>query len=60
MKKSTPTLWALEKLAVSIRNFVADCQCPQANKEITKGKKKKSNYNIKKGHTVHFQKKIPF
>jgi hypothetical protein len=49
-------LWALEKPEVSIRNFVADPQRPQANKERSKGKKI-SNCNIKKGHTAYFQKK---
>jgi hypothetical protein len=39
MKINTPILWALEKQEVSIRNFVADSQRPQANKGRTKGKK---------------------
>jgi hypothetical protein len=41
MKKNAPTLWALEKVEVSMRNFVADPQRLQANKERTKGKKNK-------------------
>jgi hypothetical protein len=39
MKKNALALWALEKPEVSIRNFVADPQCPQANRERQKGKK---------------------
>jgi hypothetical protein len=38
MKKNTPTLWVLEKPELSLRNFVADPQRPQTNKERTKGK----------------------
>jgi hypothetical protein len=34
-----PTLWALDKPEMSLRNFIADPQRPQANKERTKGKK---------------------
>jgi hypothetical protein len=37
--KDAPTLWALDKPEVSLRNFIADPQRPQANKEGMKGKK---------------------
>jgi hypothetical protein len=36
--KDAPTLWALEGPEVPMRNFVADPQHPQANKERMKGK----------------------
>jgi hypothetical protein len=54
--KDIPTLWALEKPEVSIRNFLSD---PIVCKPTRKGRKEKiSNCNIKKGHTPHLQKKI--
>jgi hypothetical protein len=37
--KNAPPLWAIDKPEVSLRNFIANPQRPQANKEKMNGKK---------------------